>query len=105
MDKFFDLTGKVALAVGAGANYPFGQAQALGLAEQGADVIIADPILPDAEEVAGRVRALGRKSLAIQVDVPQDQSAADMVKRVLEQFPRIDILVNCFGFRILLIYE
>jgi len=31
MDKFFDLTGKVALAVGAGAGYPFGQAQALVL--------------------------------------------------------------------------
>jgi NAD(P)-dependent dehydrogenase (short-subunit alcohol dehydrogenase family) len=100
MDKFFDLKGKVALAVGAGTNYPFGQAQALGLAEQGADVIIADPILPDAEEVADQIRALGKKSLAIPIDVTQEQSAADMVKRTLDEFSRIDILVNCFGFRI-----
>lgn len=100
MKGFFDLDGKTALAVGAGANYPFGRAQALGLAEQGADVLIADSVLRDAEEVARQVRDLGRKSLAVQVDVTQGQSAEEMVRLVLEKFPRIDILVNCFGFRI-----
>jgi len=41
---------------------------------------------------------VGRQSLAVAVDVSQEESAADMVKSTLEVFPRIDILVNAFGF-------
>ena len=43
---------------------------------------------------------MGRKSQAITVDVTQEQSVADMVKHVLEVFPRIDILANDFSTRI-----
>ena len=98
MANLFDLTGKVALVVD-GAN-GLGPAQALGLAEYGADVVVAGHGLNELEKVADEIRAMGRKSLAIIVDVTQEQSVADMVKCTLELFPRIDILVNAFGFRI-----
>ena len=97
MDDLFDLTGKVALVPGIGG---IGHALVLGLAEQGADVIVADLQVDHLEKVADEIRALGRQSLALAVDVTQELSVADMVKHTLEAFPRIDILVNSFGFAI-----
>ncbi len=99
MIDLFDLTGKIALVIGA-APGGIGHAQALGLAEYGADVVIAGSSQADAEEVAGEVRTRGRKSLALTVDVTQEQSVADMVRHILEVFPHIDILVNDFSTRI-----
>ena len=97
MDKLFDLTGKVALIVGIGG---IGHKLALGLAEYGADVVTAD-IKPDiAEKAADEIRAMGKKSLAVTVDVTSEQSVVDMVKRTPEVFPRIDILMNAFGLAI-----
>ena len=63
MSHLFDLTGKVALVIG-GTPGGIGHAQALGLAEYDANVIMASSNLNDAEEVAGEIRALGRQSLA-----------------------------------------
>ncbi|OGO22548.1 MAG: hypothetical protein A2144_02345 [Chloroflexi bacterium RBG_16_50_9] len=94
MTELFDFTKKVALIVGVGG---IGHAQALGFAEHGADIVAADKRPEIAEKVAGEVRALGRKALAIAVDVTQEPSVAAMVRRVLEEFQRIDILVNAAG--------
>jgi len=99
MINLFDLTGKVALVIG-GAPGGVGHAQALGLAEHGADVVMASSNLDGSEKVADEIRAMGRQSLAITVDVTQEQSVAAMVKRTLEVFPRIDVLVNDFSTRI-----
>jgi len=98
MKGFFDLTQKVALVTGAAEG--IGPAQTMVLAEYGADVIVAGPQLAEVEKLAGRIRALGRKSFSIEVDVTQESSVSAMVGRTLEVFPRIDILVNAFGFRI-----
>lgn len=99
MANLFDLTGKVALVIG-GNPGGIGHAQALGLAEYGADVIMASGSLDDSETVAGEIGAISRQSLAITVDVTQEQSVTNMVKQALEAFPRIDILVNDFSTRI-----
>ena len=98
MADLFDLTGKVALVVG--VTDVIGHAQALGLAQHGADVIVADSSAEESGQAANEIQSIGRKSLAITVDVTQEQSAADMVKQVLEAFTRIDILVNSFTARI-----
>jgi NAD(P)-dependent dehydrogenase (short-subunit alcohol dehydrogenase family) len=99
MNDLFDLTGKVALVIG-GAPGGIGYAQALGLARYGADVIMASSNLDESEEVANEIRSLGKQSMAIKVDVTQEQSVADMVKQAVQVFPRIDILVNDFSTRI-----
>ena len=98
MADLFDLTGKVAVVVGGVGG--IGRALTLGLAECGADVVVADIQLEHFEELADKMRAMGRKSLAVTVDVTQEQSVADMVKRTLEVFPTIDILVNAHGIAI-----
>lgn len=98
MAHLFDLTGKVAIVVGGSGG--IGRALALGLAECGADVIVASRQLGHLEPVAEDIRALGRQALAVTVDATQEQSVTDMVKRSLEVFPRLDILVNAAGLAI-----
>jgi gluconate 5-dehydrogenase len=99
MADLFDLTGKIALVIGAEPG-GIGHAQALGLAEYGADVIVANSSLENSKKVAEEIGNMGRKSQAVTVDVTQEQSVGDMVKSILEVFPRIDILVNDFSTRI-----
>ncbi len=98
MADLFDLTGKVAIVTGGGGG--IGHALALGLADAGADVAVASRKLEHLEPVVKEIQAKGRKALAVSVDVVQEPSVASMVKRVLEEFPRIDILVNAHGIAI-----
>jgi NAD(P)-dependent dehydrogenase (short-subunit alcohol dehydrogenase family) len=98
MSDLFDLTGKVAVVAGGAGG--IGHAQALGLADAGADVVVASRQIEHLEEVAKEIRAKGRKALAVTVDVVQEQSVADMVKHILKEFPQIDILVNAHGLAI-----
>jgi len=98
MTDLFDLTGKIAIMVGGAGG--IGHAQALGLADAGADVVVASRKLEHLEPVAKEIRAKGRKTLAVSVDVTEEQSVAAMVDSVLKKFPRIDILVNAHGLAI-----
>ena len=98
MADLFDLTGKVAIVVGGAGG--IGRAQALGLADAGADVVVASRKLEHLEDVAKEIKAKGRKSLAVTVDVVVEKSVADMVDSVLKVFPHIDILVNAAGLAI-----
>ena len=97
MDLFV-LSGKVAVVTGGAGG--IGQALALGLADAGADVVVASRGLAKLEEVAKQVRAKGRKSLAISADVTDAKSVENMVQNILKVFPRIDILVNGAGVAI-----
>jgi len=98
MTGLFDLMGKVALIVGGTGG--IGRALCLGLAEYGADVIVASRRLGHLEEVAKEIHALGGKTMAISVDITDEKSVADMVENILKRFPRIDILVNAAGVAI-----
>lgn len=106
MADLCDLGGKVALVTGGVGG--IGSAITLALAENGADIIVAD-IEPEpknegarkhVEEIASKIKAAGRKRVAVKVDVTDEKSVADMVKKSLEAFPTIDILVNAHGIAI-----
>ena len=90
-----DVTGKVALVTGGGRG--IGRAICLTLAENGADVVVADVNLEDAKSVASEVADNGRQSIAEPVDVTDKGSVERMVGQVIERFGRIDILVNNAG--------
>jgi gluconate 5-dehydrogenase len=92
------LTGKVAVVVGGAGG--IGHAQALGLAEAGADVIVASRKLEHLTPVVKEIQARGRKSLAVTVEVTDEKSVAAMVDTILKKFPHIDILVNAHGLAI-----
>jgi glucose 1-dehydrogenase len=87
------LAGKVALVTGASAG--IGKASALALAQQGADVAINYLTFPEgAEEVAGQIRALGRKAILCRVDVSDQAAVEQMVARVVAELGRLDIFVS-----------
>jgi len=93
-----DLQGKVALVTGSSRN--IGRAIALELAGQGADVVVnARTSAEEAESTAKEVEALGVKAIPLLADVGDESQVRAMVARVLDEFGRIDILVNNTGLR------
>ena len=90
------LIGKKALVTG--SSQGIGQAIALRLAEEGADVIINYVTHPEtAEETVQRVLKLGRRSAAIQADIGKVDAAQRMVQQSVEALDGLDILVNNAG--------
>ncbi|MDP1818588.1 MAG: 3-oxoacyl-ACP reductase family protein [Acidimicrobiales bacterium] len=84
------LEGKVAIVTGGARN--IGREYCLGMAREGADVIVADIREPD--QTVKEVEELGRKALGIHVDVSEADSVQNMVDETLAAFGRIDVLVN-----------
>ena len=70
----------------------------MALAASGRDVAVADIREADAEEVAARVQTLGRRSLAVTLDVTDETSVAAAVESVEERLGPVDVLVNCAGW-------
>lgn len=89
------LAGKVALVTGAAQG--IGKAVALLLARNGVDIVVSDINLEKAEETAKEVQTLGRKALAIKVDVAKLDDVEKMVGAILARFGQVDILVNNAG--------
>jgi citronellol/citronellal dehydrogenase len=97
-----DLQGRVAIVTGASRG--IGRAFAVGLARAGCDVVIAaksttstDRLPGSIFTVAAEVEALGRQALPVRVDVRDDDQIEFMATKTLEQFGRIDLLVNNAG--------
>jgi 3-oxoacyl-[acyl-carrier protein] reductase len=89
------LEGKVALVTGAGSG--IGRAIALGLALEGAAVAIADIDGARAEAVAAELESAGARSIALATDVSQTADVNAMVDRAVDEFSRLDIMVNNAG--------
>ncbi len=91
----FRLDGKIAVVTGSGKGIGAGTARAL--AEAGADVVCAARTPADIEHVADDVRALGRRALAVPTDVTEADQRAHLITRAVDEFGRIDVLVNNAG--------
>jgi gluconate 5-dehydrogenase len=93
-----DLTGKSALVTGGSKGIGFGMAQAL--AHAGADIVIVSRNLAEGETAARQMRDMGRKSIALSCDVTSPVQVSEMVKKAVEAFGKIDILLNNAGMNI-----
>jgi len=86
------------VAVVTGAAQGIGKAIALGLAKQGADLVLADLDVEKVKSVADQIAAeTGRQAMAIKTDVGDQRSVQAMVDQATEKFGQIDILVNNAG--------
>jgi NAD(P)-dependent dehydrogenase (short-subunit alcohol dehydrogenase family) len=93
--NLFDLTGRIAVVTGGATG--LGHAIALALAEAGADVVPSSRRQEQVEKAAAEIEALGRRSLRVTSDVLDRASLQAMHDAVVEQFGKVDILVNAAG--------
>ncbi len=91
-----DFTGRVAIVTGGGTG--IGYATAMQLAMLGASVVIASRTVAELEAAAARIAAAsGQRCLAVPTDVKKENDIVALVQRTIDEFGRIDVLVNNAG--------
>jgi len=88
---------KGAVAVVTGAGQGIGRAIALGMAREGASVVVAELNADTARSVEEEIRHLGAAALSVQTDVSREDSVEEMARQSLARFGQIDVLVNDAG--------
>lgn len=96
--KIFDLSGRVAVVTGGGGG--LGRPVALGLADFGADVVVVGRNMDKLEQVRRDIEQLGRKCIPVSCDITKPDDIKKMVREVVENLGKIDILVNSAGINI-----
>jgi len=89
------LEGKVALITGGARG--IGQAIAMTFAREGADIVVADVNLEIAQKTALEIQALGRKAMALEIDVTNYEKVEEGINKILDKMGKVDILVNNAG--------
>ena len=89
------LDDKIAIVTGGGSG--IGQSIALSLAREGCHVALCGRRLEPLQETVRQVEALGRRALALSVDVSRGEAVQEFVDTVVKEFGRVDILVNNAG--------
>ncbi len=89
------LQGKVALVTGGARG--IGREICLLFAKEGADIVIGDVNLAEAEKTAAEIKALGRKSMSLHLDVTSFEKVQEAVNKILDNLGKIDILINNAG--------
>ncbi|OBK95323.1 oxidoreductase [Mycobacterium asiaticum] len=95
MNSRISLEGCVAVITGGGTG--IGRGAALVLAEHGADLVLAGRRPDPLESTAKEVLALGRRALPISTNVTTAEACRGLVDKTIEEFGRLDVLVNCAG--------
>jgi NAD(P)-dependent dehydrogenase (short-subunit alcohol dehydrogenase family) len=94
----FDLTGRVALVTGASRG--LGKGMAVALAGAGADMAVAARGAEGLKQTAEEIGDLGRETLAVSTDVTQVEQIRDLVRRTVDHFGHLDILIPAAGINI-----
>jgi 2-hydroxycyclohexanecarboxyl-CoA dehydrogenase len=91
------LAGKTVIVTGGGSN--IGRAIVFAFIHEGANVIIADKSLDDGQKAADKANSLGGgRAIAIATDVTKLDEVEAMVKKALDNFKKVDVLVNDVGW-------
>lgn len=95
-----DMSNAIAVVIGAGSSGPGvgnGKATAIRLAQEGATVVCADLVRETAEETVSKIVAEGGQAETQVVDVTDESSVRTLISGVVEQYGRVDIVVNVVG--------
>jgi 2-deoxy-D-gluconate 3-dehydrogenase len=93
-----DLKGKVAIITGAGQG--IGEWIAMGLADAGADILIADLNAKSAERTSKKIGEMGGRALFFEVDIGDIDGVTKMIDYACEELGDLDILVNNAGVNV-----
>jgi NAD(P)-dependent dehydrogenase (short-subunit alcohol dehydrogenase family) len=93
--SLFDLTGKVAVIIGGTTG--IGHSLSLGLADAGANVVASSRRQEEVNKTADEIKAKGRQSLSLTSDVKDRATIVQLRDKVLAEFGKVDILINCAG--------
>jgi NAD(P)-dependent dehydrogenase (short-subunit alcohol dehydrogenase family) len=93
VSQMFGLRGKVAVVTGAARG--LGEAIALGLAENGASLVLAD--LDPLEASASQVKELGAKCIGVRADISDEEQVKELAGRAVSEYGKVDILINNAG--------
>lgn len=85
------------IAIVTGARRGIGKAIALGLAREGATVVVSDLDLGGCKLVCEEIKKMGGESMAIKCDVSIKKDVSNLINQTLKKFNRVDILVNNAG--------
>lgn len=91
-----NLAGKTVIVTGGGSN--IGRAIAIVFTREKSNIVIADIDEIQGQKVTKEAVSLGGKAVAIKTDVTSYDSVTDMVKKALDDFKKIDVLVNNVGW-------
>ena len=89
------LKDKVALITGGARG--IGRAIGLTFAREGADIAVADVNLEIAQQTVLEIQSLGRKAMALEMDVTNYEKVEEGVNKILDKMGKVDILVNNAG--------
>ncbi|HEX5430473.1 MAG TPA: SDR family NAD(P)-dependent oxidoreductase, partial [Bryobacteraceae bacterium] len=95
MENCFDLSGRVAVAIGATSG--IGRAIAIGLARHGADVVPTGRRKEHVQNACREIESAGRRTICRTTDVTDRESIDALRDAVLQRLGRVDILVNAAG--------
>jgi 3-oxoacyl-[acyl-carrier protein] reductase len=90
-----DLNGKVAIITG--STMGIGRTIAMMLASNGADIVVNSFIEDGADSAVAEIKAMGRRAVFIKADVSKAEEAQALVDKALEEFDKVDILINNAG--------
>ena len=93
--ELFDLTGRTVIVTGGGSG--IGRQMAEALAELGADIVVCSRQLARCQQAATELAELGVRTLALRCDLREPNDPEAVVARAVEEFGRIDVLVNDAG--------
>jgi NAD(P)-dependent dehydrogenase (short-subunit alcohol dehydrogenase family) len=92
MGNIFNFSGKTAIVTGSGRG--IGRVIALGLADAGASVVLCSRSAAEIDAVADEIRKQGGKALTVVTDLTVNEQLDNLVSAAIQEFGRIDILVN-----------
>ncbi len=84
-------------AVVTGGARGIGKSIALLFAQEGADIVVCDVNIAEAQKTSSEIEALGRKSMALEMDVTNFAKVEEGINKILDKFGKVDILVNNAG--------
>ena len=91
----FNLKNKIAIITG--ARRGMGRTHALALSRAGAKVVVSDISQEECQIVVDEIKEAGGEAMAVKCDVSKKEEVKDMIKKALDRWGKIDILINNAG--------